>query len=211
MLPRERQTVAPPHGVWLLRICATSGAMSRLLNIRSTCICFLQRLTFSCLVIDWAYLDEDSYLTIDRSVCSRHTTANVRCHVSLNCCGVLIKTTRFLADTHYIVVNRYYCTTIDDEFVMYEGQSETRKTCIRMLRSDDVEQAYMLETEGTHYYTIHLLFTLLIINLPSASNDYHCLEARAAWNSPVPNRRIAFSLSTQLTSQDSRCSRIRRP
>jgi len=46
MLPRERQTVAPPHGVWLLIICATSlcaansGAISRLLNIRPTCICF---------------------------------------------------------------------------------------------------------------------------------------------------------------------------
>ncbi|KAK2187415.1 hypothetical protein NP493_166g03031 [Ridgeia piscesae] len=31
---------------------------------------------------------------------------------------------------------------------MYEGESETRKTCIRILRSDDIEQAYMLETEG---------------------------------------------------------------
>jgi len=75
----------------------------------------------------------------------------VRCHVSLNCFGVLIKITCFLADTHYVVVITIHNTTIDDEFVMYEGESETRKTCIRILRSDDIEQAYMLETEGTHY------------------------------------------------------------
>ena len=31
---------------------------------------------------------------------------------------------------------------------MYEAEHETGKTCIRILRPDDIEQAYMLETEG---------------------------------------------------------------